>query len=216
MRDIETMGETLGPQFSALWQQIAWLHSKWQEYVDMFGTKPSRVALLNRAAPKLFGDVQVCLWHETLLHIARLTDPPKSAGKPNLTIQNLAALTRTPAESSLIKAVDAAVSKSQFARDWRNRHIAHIDLDLALDRKVIPLAAASRLQVTEALHAIAFALNEVARLHRQAETYFAIGSSVGGAVCLLRILHDGLKQQERRDEALMRGDMPDDDCPRDL
>ncbi len=212
MHNIETMGETLGAQFSALWQQIAWLHSKWHEYVEMFGTKPSRVDLLNRAAPKFFRDVQDCLWHETLMHIARLTDPPRSAGKANLTIQNLPDLTRTHAERSSIKAaVDAAVTKSQFARDWRNRHIAHMDLDLALDRKATPLATARRSQVTEALDAIAFALNEVDRHHRQNETFFGMGSSVGGAASLLGVLHDGLKQQERRHEALMRGEMPDND-----
>ena len=83
---ITRMGEPLGKLFSALWQEAAWLQSKWIEYVELFGTKRSRIELLNKAAPAFFKVVQDSLWEDTIIHIARLTDPPKSAGKDNLTI----------------------------------------------------------------------------------------------------------------------------------
>jgi hypothetical protein len=72
---IAKMGEELGELYDALWQQVAWLYQKWGEYVVLFGTKPSRVELLNLAAPKFFRIVQDTLWKDVLLHIARLTDP---------------------------------------------------------------------------------------------------------------------------------------------
>ena len=86
---IEVMGEPLGKQFHALWQEVAWLYTKWGEYVALFGTKPSRIDLMNRTAPLFFRVVQDSIWEETILHIARLTDPPKSMGKENLSIQQL-------------------------------------------------------------------------------------------------------------------------------
>ena len=49
---VKHMGTPLGEQFSALWQELAWLYLKWGEYNELFGTKPSRVRLLNNAAPR--------------------------------------------------------------------------------------------------------------------------------------------------------------------
>jgi len=92
-RYVDKMGQALGTQFAALWQEVAYLHIKWAEFVDLYGTKPARIELLNRAAPKFFRMIQDLLWEETLLHIARLTDAPSSAGKKsNLTIRNLVPL----------------------------------------------------------------------------------------------------------------------------
>ena len=84
---IRVMGEELGSLYDALWQEVAGLHGKWSEYAALFGTRESRVDLLNQAAPYFFRIVQDSLWEDVLLHIARLTDPPKSAGKSNLTVQ---------------------------------------------------------------------------------------------------------------------------------
>ena len=86
---IRIMGEDLGSLYDALWQEVAGLYGKWSEYVALFGTRESRVDLLNQAAPSFFRIVQDSLWEDVLLHIARLTDPPKSAGKSNLTVQRL-------------------------------------------------------------------------------------------------------------------------------
>ncbi|MGZ8401653.1 MAG: AbiU2 domain-containing protein [Methyloceanibacter sp.] len=97
-RYIAKMGEALGTQFAALWQEVAHLHMSWSEYVELFGTKPSRIDLLNSAAPRFFRILQDALWDETLLHIARLTDSPESGkGKSNLTIRNLPELVDEPA-----------------------------------------------------------------------------------------------------------------------
>src|SRR5437016_1294947 len=86
---ISQMGEELGSIFNELWQEVSRLHNDWHEYVQLFGTKQSRIALMNEAAPAFFRMVQDELFDMIVLRIARLTDPPKSAGKSNLTIQQL-------------------------------------------------------------------------------------------------------------------------------
>ena len=44
---VKHMGTPLGEQFSALWQEVAWLHLKWGEYDELYGKKPSRFQFLN-------------------------------------------------------------------------------------------------------------------------------------------------------------------------
>ncbi len=78
---VAAMGVELGEFYSALWHELAWIHSKWAEYVTLFGTTSTRVELLNQAAPRFFRTIQDSLWEDVLLHIARLTDSPRSAGK---------------------------------------------------------------------------------------------------------------------------------------
>lgn len=51
---VEVMGEKLGSLYHALWNELAWLYAKWGEYVEIFGTKPSRVELVNQAAGHFF------------------------------------------------------------------------------------------------------------------------------------------------------------------
>lgn len=43
-RNIEKMGEALGSRYSALWQAVVLLNVNWKEYVELFGTKPERIA----------------------------------------------------------------------------------------------------------------------------------------------------------------------------
>ena len=51
---------------------------------------------MNKIAPEFFSIVQNALWENALLHIARLTDPQKSRGKPNLSILSMIELIDHP------------------------------------------------------------------------------------------------------------------------
>ncbi len=215
---IRCMGEPLGKLFSALWQEVAWLHSKWIEYVELFGTKPSRIELLNEAAPAFFRIVQDSLWEDTIIHIARLTDPPKSVGKENLTVQALPPLVADPQKAkNIANLVQIAIKTSDFCRDWRNRHIAHRDLKLSIKKGVSPLKPASRGKINQAIQAITEVLNVVSIHYSEATTVFDIGGLHGGAESLLYVLDDGIKAQKERQERLRRGEIREGDFgPRDL
>ena len=130
---IESLGKELGSLYNELHNELEWLYMKWNEYVELFGTKPSRINLLNEAASGFFWIVNDTLWESIILHIARLTDPPQSAGKHNLTVQCLPVLIEDEKVSDHVKElIDIAGEKSDFCRDWRNRHLAHRDLKLAI------------------------------------------------------------------------------------
>lgn len=217
-RNVEAMGDELGAQYSALWQEVALLYRNWQQYVELFGTKPSRLGLMNSTASYFFWMLQEDLWDVNLLHIARLTDKPATGKNKNLTIQNFPELIKDEkTKGEVKKLVDVALEKTEFARDWRNRHIAHNDLDLSLERSATPLADASRLQVNEALKIIVDVMNAVDFHYLHSETRYDLGGPIGGALPMLYALNRSLKLQDERQKRLENGVFRDEDFdPADL
>lgn len=215
---IESMDDPLGRLFYALWQELAWLYAKWEEYLLLYGTKESRIDLLNKAAPLFFRIIQDVLWEDIILHIARLTDPPKSSGKATLTIRRLPDLVDdSNTAQALRELINIAIQSSEFCRDWRNRHIAHRDLKLVLEKDIVPLKPASRKKIKEALNSIAEVLNAVSQHYTDSEMTFDIGEDPEGAVSLLYVIDDGLKAGEERKERMRSGKYRKDDfSPRDL
>ncbi len=198
-----TLGTELGPLYADLENDLLWLHVRWREYRELYGTKPERIDLLNRAAPLLFGIVQTTLYLDVLLGLARLTDPSKSMGKDNLTVHRLASLIqdqglRTEVEEAVAKAKDSC----EFARDWRNRRIAHTDLALiSQDQSAKPLAEASGQHVEEALARLRVVLNCMNKHYFRATTAHDMVHDRGdGAVSLLHYLARGLRAEN--DESL--------------
>jgi hypothetical protein len=209
---ITAMGQDLGSLYHALWGELAWLNDKWAEYVELFGTKPSRIELINKAAGHFFRIVQDTLWEDTLLHIARLTDPPKSAGKDNLTICRLPDLMDNESARHEVKElVSLAVAKADFCRDWRNRHIAHKDLRLALQDGAEPLKSASRARVAEMLTAFADVVNAVSVRYMSTTTSFEASGHWNGAASLLYVLDDGIRARKEQQDRLKAGDYREDD-----
>jgi len=102
--------------------------------------------------------------------------------------------------------IEEPIRKASFCRDSRNRHIAHRDLDLALERAATPLPLATRKQVKEALAAIAKVLDYLDVQYMDSTTYWEAGHRVGDARWLLDVLHDGLKAARAREARLQRGE----------
>jgi hypothetical protein len=215
---VAVMGEPLGILYNALWQDVAWLYREWQEYVMLFGTKPTRVELLNKTAPGFFRIVQDSLWEGTILHIARLTDPPKSVGKPNLTIRALIGLISDPELAKRVSdLIQEAVNTTEFCRDWRNRHIAHRDLALAISTGAEPLKSATREKVKMACDRIADVLNALSLRYMETTTFFDTADPPGGATALLYVLDKGIKTKEEQRERMRRGEVRGGDfSPGDL
>jgi hypothetical protein len=189
-RDIVAkMGEALGLTFSALYREVVLLHAKWQEYRALFGSDAERVALLNRSAGFFFKIVQDGLWEDVLLHIARLTDPPRSAGRRNLTVQMLPPLIaqeklRAHAEELL----KICIEKAEFAREHRNRRLAHLDLLHATAPAAVPLTGISRAHVEDMLRSLRDLMNAIDGHFRDTMVIYEQFISYSGAENLVAIL----------------------------
>jgi hypothetical protein len=219
---IAAIGQKLGSLYWALWQDVVRLHTCWDEYVELFGTSPERIDLLNKAAPTFFRMLQDTLFDNTLLHISRVTDRSRSSGHENLSIRAIPPFVAELAARHRIQAlVDAAVNEAEFSRDWRNRRIAHSDLDLALAKNgntppIKPLEQASRQLVKGAISAIEAVLNALANSYQNSELMFWNGFGASGAVSLLYVIDDGVKAEAERYERLKRGDFRPGDRDRKL
>jgi hypothetical protein len=193
----------------------------WLEYVELFGTKSSRIDMLNEAAPMFFRMVQDEIWGMTLLNLARMTDPALSMrrkDKPNLSIQGLPDLIQDAGlKDTVAKLVENALKETEFARDWRNRLVAHRDLSIALNTATTPLKDASRAQVKDALASFAAVLNALGQHFFKSETHFDETPRDNGAVALLYLLDEGLQSRKESLERLKSGQaIPADFAAREI
>lgn len=215
---IDAMGPELGRFYSLLVNECYVLHLQWAEFKELFGTSPERIDVLNQTAPDFFWMVQDRLWEASLLHIARLTDAVSTfgkKGKENVTLLALPPLVDPSILTTVKTLVDAAQHECEFARDWRNRRIAHRDLELAQKRSAAPLASASVACVKISLEAIANALNAVELHYLGATVAFDWIESARGATALLHYLEQGIEAEEKRGERLRSGKLlPKDVRPR--
>jgi hypothetical protein len=203
------LGPEFGEAFHTLQNDLVWLHLKWRQFRVLFGTKPERVDLLNEAAGNFFNVVQDVLWDDTLLSICRLTDDPGRGDRKRLSIRQLPAMIADPAVSAEVQTrVNAAIDKARFARDWRNRRIAHRDLLHALDPKASPLAEASRKSVEDCLQALRDVLNTIDNRLRQTTYAYEVVDPVHGAESLLYVIRDGLEAQRENEQAMREGRLP--------
>ncbi|SED04541.1 hypothetical protein [Bradyrhizobium erythrophlei] len=210
--NIERMSEALGTRYTARWQELAVLHLYWAEYKELFGTKPARIDLMNQAAPAFFHMLQEELWDNRLMHLARITDSPKSVGKDNLTVRNLPDLIDDARLKAKVAAlVDIALDATKFCRDWRNRRIGHIDLALATGAPAAPLAETNRKQVNEALKAIADVMNALDAHYFDSETMYDRPVRMNGALEFLFVLNDGIKARDARDKRIEAGEYRTED-----
>lgn len=211
---IEKMGSERGKQFYALWTEMIWLHMKWGEYVDLFGAGPNRLELLNETAPVFFWMVENVLWEDLLLHISRLTDPPETCGKLNLTIQNLPRFIDASMKEALDKLIAMALEKTAFARDWRNRRLAHLDLDLAIgNTEIRPLKDATKMQMLDALTAIRDVFIGLEQQYLCEDTAYIGSITQRGATDLLSVLYFGIKEQTKANQRIRDGLATEDDYP---
>jgi AbiU2 len=216
-RNIAAMGEVAGKQYSVLNNEVAILHLYWKEYVELFGTNLKRIDRLNQTAPGFFRMLQTELFQTNILHLARLTDPPKTGKKQNLSLQNLPDLvTDTVLKKALNDLLAVVTEKTEFCRDWRNRRFAHHDLALATDVSATPLETANREKFNEALKALADVINAVEGHYFRNVTSFEHVAGHGGAATLLYVLGDGVKARERRQKAIAEGKFDKLDNPEQI
>jgi len=198
------LGPVLGPLYHGLYEEVTWLHAKWKQYRILFAESPERIDLLNEVAGFFFQVIQDVLWEDVVLHIARLTDPPRSAGKDNLTILRLEGAVAEVALSVEVAAlVDRARVAADFARVWRNRRLAHRDLSLALGNGVTPLPGISRAEVENALDAIRTALNKIEGHFFQSQVAFEDFLAYDDAESLACHLKLAVDAERRERESLL-------------
>jgi hypothetical protein len=202
---LRTLGPVLGPIFDALYNEVAWLNAKWNQYRILYASSPERISILNRTAGFFFRMIQNVLWEDVLIHIARLVDPLKSAGKDNLTLLLLTTAIDEPLLSAEVQRLtQEAQNAAEFAREWRNRRIAHTDLALALEARAHALKGVSRRNVEESLTAIAAVLNKIWGHFSSSKIAFDRFIVRDDAESLVSYLSSALDAEDRGEREILR------------
>jgi len=214
-KHLEAFGRPLGQLYHALEDDVIWIHAKWLEFRKLYGKSEERIDLLNRTAGFFFGVVQKVLWDDVLLHIARLTDPPKQGRFENLTLLRLTdAFKDTEIGVEVRQRVGVTESRAEFAREWRNRRIAHRDLHLALDVNVEPLPGISRQHVQDVLASMRDIMNCLHREYLGGEVGFEHFIARDDADSLVYYLSRAAWDEKQERERLLRGEWrPEDSQP---
>ncbi len=156
------MGQELGANFYELYRELVGLHVLWQQYRQLFGDTTDTVQLLNRTAGLFFKIVQDELWDSVLLGVSRMTDPAVTGKNKNLTLQSLPSLiTDSSLKAKIQDLCLKAVSAAEFAREHRNKRIAHQDHNYLSDRNSNPLSGISRVAVENMLASIRDVMNRL-------------------------------------------------------
>jgi hypothetical protein len=189
---VRAMGSELGIAAYRLHNALVQLHVEWQQFEQLFGDTAETVALLNRTAGLFFRTVQDALLDGVLLGSARLMDPAASGSNRNLTLRTLPTLItdstlRVEVEALCAKALDA----STFAREHRNKRIAHADSGHLL-QTAKALSPVTRNRVSAMLEAFDSVLNRIDLHYREATFCYDFADDTGA-----RLLVDRLGELER-------------------
>jgi hypothetical protein len=208
---VASMGKNLGQVYNRLQSECTLLNSTWQQFVELFATNEKRVEVLHWSAPYFFGVVHEVFLESTLLRICRICDRAATGNKPNLSLARLPSLVddaiRPKVEASILR-IDAATG---FARDWRNRHIAHLDFALTFDEGAVQLAPVTRKKVDDAIQEIGMLLNLIEEHYRQSTVAFHRLIAPGQADDLLQVLNVEFECEREFRDRLKSGELTNED-----
>lgn len=190
------MGTQLGAMYYDLNDQVLETLLLWKQYEQLFCVDQATVQVLNDSAPTFFGVVQAQFWDAVMLGISRLTDPAMTAGKSNLSISAIPPIISDPQVRARVEsAVATALVDAEFAREHRNKRIAHNDLVQIQGLAASPLSPASRQKIEAGLSSICAVLEILNGHYRQSVMMYDDLIFGGGSGSVVRLLEDGLKHQ---------------------
>jgi hypothetical protein len=81
--------KSLYETYNRLYEEIVWLHLRWNSFLILYGKNPETVNLLNRTAMSFFRMHQDTLYESILLTIGTPTDSGQMGKKGNLSLERL-------------------------------------------------------------------------------------------------------------------------------
>lgn len=199
---VDSMGKPLGQVYNRLQSECTLLNSTWQQFVELFATNEKRIDILHWSAPYFFKVVHDVFLESALLRICRISDPVATGNKGNVSLARLPQLVddviRPGVNASLMR-INAA---AEFARDWRNRHIAHLDFALTFEEAAVQLTPFTRKKVDEVIQEIGMLLNLIEEHYRQSTVVFDRLIAHGQADDLLQILNEEFEREREFQDRL--------------
>jgi hypothetical protein len=182
--------------YHPLVNQVSHVHVQWNIFRQLYVSGPETFALLKWSANGFFGVVQHTLASEILLTISRLTDAKQTGtgkrARDNLSLDRLVDRIdqqQFPAlKDEMCKRLVAARHTCAFARDVRNKLLAHSDLATSLRDRAAVAAQTTTTNIDAALRSIAHVLNAIPGHFDNSGVAYAVASmSTDGHTLLNRL-----------------------------
>jgi hypothetical protein len=217
-QNIRDMGQELGVIFTIIHNEVAWLSLKWGQYRLLYATSEKRIEFLNNTAGAFFAMLQTLIFEDIVLGLTRLIDPIQTGkgknAKTNLTLHQLPCLVSDlKLRIELARLAEAAETSCEKMIDWRNKHLAHRDLALALSMDKDLLPDISRADIEAALACFGGLLNWVSSVFQNGSmtNYRMTTPAPGDAASLITHLQFGIKAEQVKRDRLMAGkSLPED------
>lgn len=201
---LDAMPHKQAALYYALFNSTCSLRQKWEHFNQLYGTSPEIVLLLNETAPAFFSLVQRTLHNEILLHICRLTDPKETRSKgkkpfKNITIRRLPDfVSESDIGESLNEEIKLCISKSEYARQLRDKKIGHHDLDHAIYPLTYPMESHSRSCIQYSVDSITTIFNLVNSKLFNKNVEFDYLVTRGSKQSILYALYDSKELQKQK------------------
>lgn len=193
---MNVMDPRLQQLFRELDDDYWWLVHKWHEYRELYARGQERIDLLNSVASNFFYFLNKLFFEDAMLHLCRLTDPPRSCGRDTLSVMRLAEEVTDPTLKVVVqsKAQDAR-NTCEFARDWRNQVIAHTDLQSLRTGQAVVLPQVKAPQIQDGMESVREVLEAIKTHYNLPHTLSM--ADPWGAKSLIGYLEHGKKLREQ-------------------
>ena len=113
--------------------QVFWLRRVRHIYQELFEKEETQI-LMDRTAPSFFTHLNVILHNYILLEFVKITDPAKTMGKENFTVDNLVMSIKWPPDTQLklSQLNDKSKAFRKYIQKARNKLLAHSDKEIFL------------------------------------------------------------------------------------
>jgi len=186
--------ENIRELFMWLCQDLAALYEKWKFYIELFG-KQENTELMSDLAQSSFQIIEESIRSDLTMGICRLSDPPKSSGKTNLSIKTL--VNKCENIKNLKESFDEFNEACGPIRHLRNKKEGHNDLNTKIKPKDNPLPGIGRKQIDKILNEASKILNIIYKEYIGGELAFDVTLNRGGASDLLDCLEKAKEYQNR-------------------
>jgi hypothetical protein len=201
MTDLDTSITNLHKK---LWNDCVKLHADISAFRYLFVDDAEAVAVMNATSPGFFLTFRSLLWNDMHLQLCRITDPVRTTGKQNSSISALRSIVNPQQQCLCKELIDDAEHATMFAREWRNKWLAHRDLETALsqapDKRLPPSTIRG---LSAAANAIGKALDCLDPAG--AKTAWTPNDSANQAEVLVRYLREGHIAHRERLQAFEAG-----------
>lgn len=199
--------------YSLLSEEVMSLYGRWICFRQLFAKSEQRIEMLNECASTFFYIAQNMFFDEIQVSLSKLTDPAKT-GKTNenLSLDQLQLMLEQYGEAVLAqsnrKKLDEIHIKVEPFRVWRNKWLAHLDLNTASKATFSNLPGVSLQMIDESLRLIAEYLNSIELHYNISAIGYEYFEMMNDGESLLQIIRYGLRyKQLLEDGSISRADL---------